>query len=175
MGFEVRPATPEDAEAVARLHTRSWQAAYRGAFPDDYLDSLDWRDRVDGLREIFAPGGEGVALVVLEDGEIIGWAGAGAPRDRDLRRDVVAELYAIYFEPGRWGRGAADVLLDAVVEQLPAGVRTLVLWVLDGNARAIAFYERRGFRPDGWRRPIERGGHPAVQLRYRVTLPKRSR
>jgi hypothetical protein len=41
----LRPAEPEDAIAVARVHVRSWQAAYRTLFPDDYLDQLRPEDR----------------------------------------------------------------------------------------------------------------------------------
>ena len=29
-----RPAQPGDAEAVARLHARSWRESYRGSFSD---------------------------------------------------------------------------------------------------------------------------------------------
>ncbi|MGH9392119.1 MAG: ester cyclase, partial [Vicinamibacteria bacterium] len=36
--WEIRRATPEDAVAVARLHTESWRSAYRGYLSDEYLD-----------------------------------------------------------------------------------------------------------------------------------------
>ncbi|MFE7546875.1 GNAT family N-acetyltransferase [Streptomyces gardneri] len=49
----IREATPEDAAALAGVHVRSWQAAYRDLLPGPYLDSLDpeeraalWRDRL---------------------------------------------------------------------------------------------------------------------------------
>lgn len=35
--MRLRPAQPEDALAVARVHVRSWQAAYRGLLPDDHI------------------------------------------------------------------------------------------------------------------------------------------
>jgi NAD(P)-dependent dehydrogenase (short-subunit alcohol dehydrogenase family) len=41
----LRPAEPDDALAVARVHVRSWQAAYRTLLPDDYLDHLRPEDR----------------------------------------------------------------------------------------------------------------------------------
>jgi CheY-like chemotaxis protein len=41
----LRPAEPEDAIAVARVHVRSWQAAYRTLLPHDYLDQLRPQDR----------------------------------------------------------------------------------------------------------------------------------
>jgi hypothetical protein len=42
---ELRRAEPTDAIAVARVHVRSWQAAYRKLMPDDYLDQLRPEDR----------------------------------------------------------------------------------------------------------------------------------
>ena len=41
----LRPAQPEDALAVAGVHVRSWQAAYRNILPDDYLNQLRPEDR----------------------------------------------------------------------------------------------------------------------------------
>ena len=37
----VRPATLADVTEIAMIHVRSWQAAYRGLMPQDYLRSLD--------------------------------------------------------------------------------------------------------------------------------------
>lgn len=37
-GLSIREALASDAAAVARLHTESWQSAYRGMLPDQYLD-----------------------------------------------------------------------------------------------------------------------------------------
>jgi len=37
----IRTATPDDAAAVAAVHEASWQAAYRGVFPDEVLDGPD--------------------------------------------------------------------------------------------------------------------------------------
>ena len=41
----LRPAEPVDAIAVAHVHVRSWQVAYRTLMPDDYLDQLRPEDR----------------------------------------------------------------------------------------------------------------------------------
>ena len=43
--MQLRPAEPDDAMAVARVHVRSWQVAYRTLLPDDYLDQLRSEDR----------------------------------------------------------------------------------------------------------------------------------
>jgi hypothetical protein len=44
--ISVREAKPQDAADVAGVHVRSWQVAYRGLFPDDYLDGLRAEDRM---------------------------------------------------------------------------------------------------------------------------------
>ncbi|HEY1808803.1 MAG TPA: hypothetical protein VGG42_09585 [Acidobacteriaceae bacterium] len=38
--MNLRLAEPPDAMAAARVHVRSWQAAYRGLMPDAFLDQL---------------------------------------------------------------------------------------------------------------------------------------
>jgi hypothetical protein len=42
-----------------------------------------------------------------------------------------------------------------------------VPWVPDGNARAIGFYERTGWRADGTRKPDTLADLPVIELRYR--------
>lgn len=37
----IRSAEPHDAGAIAAVHIRSWQQAYRDLIPGDYLASLD--------------------------------------------------------------------------------------------------------------------------------------
>ena len=37
----VRWATPDDADALGEVHVTTWQSAYRGIFPDAFLDELD--------------------------------------------------------------------------------------------------------------------------------------
>ena len=43
----IRPAEAADALAVARVHVRAWQAAYRTLLPQDYLDRLRPEDRAE--------------------------------------------------------------------------------------------------------------------------------
>ena len=44
----IRLATMADVEALAVLHVRAWQSAYRGLLPDDLLDGIsleEWTKR----------------------------------------------------------------------------------------------------------------------------------
>lgn len=130
---------------------RAWQAAYRGLLPDDLLDGLSaaaWGER--RRRALAAPYGPHVRNHVLEGaGGLIGWASTGAARDPDLDAARVGELYALYLEPAAVGQGHGRRLLaHAHAGLAEQGFVEVVLWVLEGNARARRFYERAGLRLD---------------------------
>ena len=65
-------------------------------------------------------------------------------------------LQGLYVVPGRWGTGLAHALHDRALEEVRAlGSRSCRLWVLEDNARARRFYERRGWRENGESRVVE--------------------
>ena len=169
MALLVRPAVLRDAEAIAKVHTSSWQAAYRGLLPDSYLDALRWEDRFERwsreLREPTLP--QSSVLVAVQGDAVAAFASVGLTRDDDLRSAGFFELYAIYVAPGMWARGAGAALLSAALGVVPPESPGVTLWVLSGNARARRFYERHGFEPDGTTRLEERGGKQLLELRHR--------
>lgn len=147
----LRPAVPDDAMAVARVHVRAWQVAYRGLMPDDYLDGLRAGDRAQ--RYDFASGDASrpKTLVAIEADEMLGFATISRCRDGDLPGD--GELCALYVEPERWRRGVGRALAaQARRELLRLGFARAVLWVVAGNARAEQFYRADGWAPDGLHR-----------------------
>ncbi len=150
---EVRAARRGEELAVAELHVRSWQEAYRELMPAEFLAGLDPRDRAG--RYDFG-GGEGarVTLVAVDPGSagegtgILGFVTYAASRDADAQG--LGEVIALYVDPGRHQGGIGRTLMAAA----RAGLRELgfdaaILWVLDGNERAARFYEREGWAPDG--------------------------
>jgi ribosomal protein S18 acetylase RimI-like enzyme len=156
----IRPGTPADADAVAGVHVRTWQAAYAHVFPADRLDNLSPDRRAEQWRQ-HPP------LVAEDDGAIIGFVSVGASRDDDAE----GELYAIYVDPTRWGTGVGRELIEAGEARLrELGQHEVVLWVLEDNPRARRFYEAAGWRIDGARRPIEFLGIEVPEVRYRKRL-----
>ncbi len=58
---------------------------------------------------------------------------------------AAAELIRMSVSPRVWRSGVGTALLDAVVNGMSAdGWSAVILWVLERNHRAIAFYSRCG-------------------------------
>jgi GNAT superfamily N-acetyltransferase len=169
---QIRAASPEDALAVARVHVRSWQVAYRGLIPQAYLDSLKpevWAARYAFHRTDPDRPTTLVAVDALGAGDIRGLAMTSPYRGDDLPN--VAELLAIYVDPEHWDSGVGRLLIVAAREQLRRnGFTHAALWVLDGNVRARRFYERDGWASDGARQTKTIAGASLDEVRYRRTL-----
>jgi GNAT superfamily N-acetyltransferase len=162
----IRQAHPEDSEAIALVHVRGWQAAYRDVFPGEALAGLSVEQRAQMWRGQIASGG--AVIVAEENGVVQGFAAVGPSQDEDS--EGLGELYTIYVEPSRWGRGIGRELCGAAEDALRGGgFREAILWVLDDNPRARRFYEARGWRQDGMR-TVERLGVEVPELRYRKLL-----
>jgi GNAT superfamily N-acetyltransferase len=162
----IRPARLADATALAAVHLKSFRAgngphlsAEAVAARTPERNQAEWEGILAHLP------GRTAVLVAEIDGRLVGVAGAGPARDRDLDPAATGELYALYVHPEVWGDGHGFALHEAAVRHLAAeGFGSAVLWVLDGNRRARRFYERRGWQTDG--SVGDEAGAP--KLRYRL-------
>jgi GNAT superfamily N-acetyltransferase len=150
----VRPATPQDAEALAHLHLDVWDDAYTGLMPQQILDDRRTavEERVERWRTILEGDGAGRTLLAVGPDGPVGFVSAGPGRDNDV--DTELELWALYVRAAWWGTGVGYVLFEEAL-----GDRAAYLWVLAGNERAIRFYERQGFRLDGTEDEHDEGLH----------------
>jgi ribosomal protein S18 acetylase RimI-like enzyme len=112
-------------------------------------DDLSWERRRAWYGRLLA-GGEAFALVARDGARPVGYAFVEV---RDGADDTwpygrrMAELATLSVAPDDRGGGVGTALMDAVDEQLERrGVVDLQMFVMAGNDRARAFYERRGFR-----------------------------
>lgn len=172
----IRLARPEDAPAIATVHVRTWQFAYRGQIPDTYLDSMSIESRTARWQEILEDldSQRGVFVAEIED-KVVGFCVVGRSRD-DGSDDSTGELYAIYVDAQSMNRGVGLALIRGGQEYLGAqGYTKATLWVLESNQRARRFYERQGWAPDGAMQTIEFAGASILELRYAVSLPKQSK
>jgi GNAT superfamily N-acetyltransferase len=171
MTLRIREGEPRDAEAIAGIHVRAWQEAYRGQLTDDYLDGLTVEGRLEMHRGAFAsPPPEYRMWVAEEDGRPVGFAVTAKSQDADAD-ERTAELYAIYLEPDRVGTGVGRQLFAHAVDDLRGrGFRTATLWVLETNERTRRFYEIAGWKPDGTTTSERVDCEMRPTVRYRVEL-----
>jgi ribosomal protein S18 acetylase RimI-like enzyme len=169
--YTVRPAQLGDAERIATIQVRAWQAAYRGVMPGAYLDGLDVDDRAAYWRnalQVLQP--DQRLKVIAADGVVVGFAAAGP--EHDGRAPGVGELYAINLDPPMWRRGIGRVLLrDMTAELSGLGYSDAVLWVVPENEQARRFYESEEWWDDDVRREDEVFGVVVPEMRYRRRLP----
>jgi len=167
----IREGEPKDAEAIAGIHVRSWQEAYRGQLTDDYLDGLTVKDRLELHRYALEQPPPEYRMWVAEDGgRILGFAVTGRSEDADAD-ERTGELYAIYLEPERVGTGLGRTLFEHAIGDLrERGYRTVTLWVLQTNERARRFYEVAGWSTDGVAASERVDCEMRPTVRYRLDL-----
>ena len=168
----VREAAVEDASAIARVHTRTWQRAYQHVFPTDRLAGLVEEHRAEQWRDWLSNPVERRHVLVGELGdEVAGFASVGPSEDPEANPALVGELYAIYVLPEVWGRGVGRALMEELLARLRGeGFREAVLWVLEDNPRTRRYYELAGWYHDGGTRQQALLDIPVLLVRYRIPL-----
>nr|WP_232532893.1 GNAT family N-acetyltransferase [Nesterenkonia alkaliphila] len=109
---------------------------------------------------VYARGDSGWQIRIAEHGEqVLGFGIFGRPRDEDA--PVPAELHRLYVLSEAYGTGLATRLLAELNPEQAASY----LWVMENNPRAIAFYRKHGYAPDGTVKILENiGGHPILRM-----------
>lgn len=141
----IRPAAAGDAEALTDLHLDVWEQAY-GRLIDPQVLRARRRTRTERIERwrtnITQPASN--TLLAWRANELIGFVSSGPGRDPVGQGLPELEVWALYVRDTVYGQGVGHALLSAAIGEAAA-----YLWVLDGNDRAIRFYERQGFGRDG--------------------------
>lgn len=145
----IRPATIEDAAALAHVRVKTWQTSYRGIIADEMLDNIDEEIDAQRWRKNFftkpSPG-DFVLAAVDENEQIYGFAFAGQERDGD--QEFPAEIYSLYILPSHQRNGAGQALMAECARRLLAqGLDALLIWALEQNQIGCSFYRKMGGQP----------------------------
>ncbi|MDO9342407.1 MAG: GNAT family N-acetyltransferase [Pseudomonas sp.] len=165
--IQVFRADEEDAEAIAAIHARSREAAYRSLDEAARGREPNPVERAGIWRELLAGDGETAFTLVAERSEkAVGFCSVSTTsRDAD-RAPGTGEIAALYVDPPRWGSGVGSALVTkALAELAEAGCGIVTLWTLAENEAALRFYARFGLVPDGFGGPDPRTGRPKARLR----------
>ena len=141
--IDIRRAEPKDASAIADVHNSSWSGAYAGIIPHRALTGMLarrgsewWANAIRRATSI---------LVVEMGGDIVGYATFGRNRVRELGQQ--GEIYELYIAPEYQGIGLGTRLFSSARDALVRhGLEGLVVWALEDNGGATAFYEGLGGR-----------------------------
>ena len=130
----LRAAEPGDAAPIARIWRDGWHDGHSGLVPESLAavrtdESFRTRaeDRVSGTTVAEVDGDVAGFVMVVED-----------------------EAEQVYVSSGHRGSGVAAALLGEAERQVREnGYTAAWLAVVEGNARARAFYEKMGWRDEG--------------------------
>ncbi|MEM1286220.1 MAG: N-acetyltransferase [Pseudomonadota bacterium] len=140
----IRAAERPDAAQIAHVHDEAWREAYRGIIPGPALERMVQRRGPAWWSRLLAR--QSGVLVLEVGGQVAGYATMGANRSSSLR--VRGEIYELYVTPIYQGLGFGERLFDAAKQRLAEnGLRPFIVWVLEDNDRAVAFYEAIGGEP----------------------------
>ena len=171
----IRPAALNDAQAVARIRVLGWRFAYQGLVPQGYLDSLNIAEDTERMHGYLsqlpqnlppnksAPGlnsgdsGKRSFMLATRGDAVLGFCHfSAAPNNADRPErttpggEMAGRLHSLYIDPDTLGQGIGHTLMSQALSTFTAwGCKRAHLWVLEGNSRAISFYERQGWQLTG--------------------------
>lgn len=164
----VRPASPDDVEALAAVELHTALTAYADIFPPDAPTpthdefATRWRARLARL---------GVGIFVAEsDHEIVGLVMADPAPESDPDPHRHGNLRALYVNPRCWGQGIGRRLHDTACEYLRVSrpqLAVISLWVMEKNKLARTHYESWGWQ----RTPDSQEIWPGI-LEFRYESPQ---
>lgn len=166
----VRPATPDDVDAIVDVHLQGRTAYYAagGYAAESLSDPTARRERLAGWAGAIGSPRRSVWCATRQR-RVVGILAMGRPDSPALDDGSVGQLYQIHVLPECWGAGIGSRLHDTFTANLrDASLSTGLLEVWQRNTRAQGFYLKHGWRPDGERRP---GPDGADYLIFRLHQP----
>ncbi|QCX01299.1 GNAT family N-acetyltransferase [Aggregatimonas sangjinii] len=160
-----RPASKNDACAIAALHAKSWQQNYRGALSDAFLDEKApserlavWRSRLENSPS------EQCVLVAENGGKVVGFVCLYF----DHSSEYGTLLDNLHVSSEMQGNGIGRQLMRLAAEKMERRRpdSSMYLWVLQQNLAAIRFYEALGGLKVEAVEEMDIGDIPVIKSRY---------
>ncbi|MCD6369045.1 MAG: GNAT family N-acetyltransferase [Thermoproteales archaeon] len=135
--IRIRGFEPRYAEDVSRMLRNAFFWYHRG-------DESCWLWKSFSPENILRRCSRDKCLIALKDNRVVGFISFSTT----LYKVAYVSLVAV--DPEYWGKGVASLLLDTLEEKLRAeGFRKIWLMVTHVNRRAVSFYLKKGFVPEG--------------------------
>lgn len=146
-----RRAGPDDAEALAYLGAATFLSTFAFDHPGKPLiEHLNAEHSAAYYAERLAKPRVDIVIGETPLGAPVGYAMLVPPEHPELQQEGDLELKRIYLLSGWQGGGNGRTLMEqALAVARERGAKRLLLAVYESNNRAVAFYEKAGFRHIG--------------------------
>ena len=154
--IEIRLATTDDSETLARIMIAAWHSAFRGILSDDTIEQYTQFDPCAAMFSQILESGVG-AMYLAELGSrpmgLLYWL---PESQKDVRIEALLTI------PDAWGKGIGSALMHrALFDMSVSGFTTAHVWPFAQNHRAQHFYQKHVFSPTGFSRQGD-----ALELEY---------
>jgi ribosomal protein S18 acetylase RimI-like enzyme len=142
----IRAANVEDAAEIANVHINAWREAYKGIFPQDYLDDLplSFKRRMKMWEKIITTKKSSTNVFVAESkaSGVVGFCSVEAGQEKGFLN--FGEIKAIYLLEKFQKQGIGKKLLQSSLSFLKSNkFEQAFCWVVENNPTR-KFYERNG-------------------------------
>ena len=163
--IQIRRATINDSGGIARVQVDSYQTAYAGILPPDYLAQFSYAEQAQDWYDWMMNRPRDLIFVAqTETGEMVGYALGRPGLTKSPPFD--SELVAMHVRQTFQRQGIGRSLMAKMAEQLQErGCASLMLWVLENNP-ARSFYEQLGGQLIGRQETELAEGVSSVEVAY---------
>jgi hypothetical protein len=170
MSITIRKAEKDDIPDIARIHLPAKQKAYADAVDNDYLQSMTAQEFEDTWTR-YMEASDATQYIADYGEQAVGVISYGRlrtppPGTSKIRPLYAAEIFGIHVHPDYWKKGIGKSLIQKACEDLMSqNLKSLCLWVIQGNKNAIGFYDYLNGQRIG-KRMIEVGPSKVKELCY---------
>ena len=139
----IRNIKEEDIPSVVDIQINGWKTAYRGIVGDEYLNSMNRKERIEKIRNSYKGNG---FIFAEKNNEVVGFCryvdnNSFTPN----AQDVDCELTALYVRPDLKYNGIGTKLFQFVKNEFKEKNKTkMILWCLKNNEPSKKFYTKMG-------------------------------
>lgn len=165
--INLRKMKPSDATGVATIQVECWRKAYAGIIPDKYLASLDVNAKAKTWETGLSVNPDVIRIVALEKNIPFGFVAGLENRSSAFYPEIASEAWSIYVHPDHWKKGIGKSLLLAFIEEMrKLKHSTMIVWALEENLPARAFYESMGGVLQSQKQTQTYGGKSLSEVAY---------
>jgi phosphinothricin acetyltransferase len=148
LGVHVRPARPEDAEAIRAIYNAevTGSTVTFDMVPRTAEEQLHWLTARSGAHAV---------LVAEREGAVAGFASLSPYRDRPAYSTTVED--SVYVDEDHRRGGVARALLEGLLDTATAhGFHAMIARIVGGHEASIGLHKRCGFEVVGTEREVGR-------------------